>query len=286
MERKRFLFMHVPGIASFIGKKQVGSVVIAITCAVSIMAADFPYRLQRSDIAFSLTAAAFFGGGLLLEYTGTPPPELSRNTLDATSINRFDRPATRRWNPGADRLSNYAMGAILIAPAATGIPLLRNRDWPDIATLAVMYGEAVLFTTGLCGAVKVLTLRDRPYLYTTSISDAEFANLAASSDSRHSFYSRHTALAFCSALFLSKTATDIYGPSRLTAAVWGGSLAAATAVGISRYAAGQHFPTDILAGAAVGSLVGYGIPWLHRKKPLHAVTLGFAGDHLTAAWRF
>jgi membrane-associated phospholipid phosphatase len=36
-----------------------------------------------------------------------------------------------------------------------------------------------------------------------------------------------------------------------------------------RYEAGVHFPTDILTGAAVGTLIGWGIPWLHTQKKQH-----------------
>jgi membrane-associated phospholipid phosphatase len=43
-------------------------------------------------------------------------------------------------------------------------------------------------------------------------------------------------------------------------------LGTAAAVGGLRIAAGKHFPTDILAGAAVGSLVGYLVPRLHLRR--------------------
>ena len=37
-------------------------------------------------------------------------------------------------------------------------------------------------------------------------------------------------------------------------------------VGSLRVAAGMHFPTDVLAGAAVGAALGIAIPDLHRVK--------------------
>lgn len=33
-----------------------------------------------------------------------------------------------------------------------------------------------------------------------------------------------------------------------------------------RYEAGKHYPTDLIVGAAFGSLVGWGIPKLHEVK--------------------
>jgi membrane-associated phospholipid phosphatase len=46
--------------------------------------------------------------------------------------------------------------------------------------------------------------------------------------------------------------------------VWGGCLTAAAATGVLRWVAGRHFPTDILAGAAVGATAGWLVPRLHE----------------------
>ncbi len=54
--------------------------------------------------------------------------------------------------------------------------------------------------------------------------------------------------------------------SRLKPVVWIGSLGVASATAVLRYEAGKHYPTDLLTGAAFGSLVGWGIPKLHQIK--------------------
>ncbi len=46
--------------------------------------------------------------------------------------------------------------------------------------------------------------------------------------------------------------------------VWAGCLATASVTGYLRYAAGYHFPTDILAGAALGAFTGWLVPQLHE----------------------
>ena len=43
-------------------------------------------------------------------------------------------------------------------------------------------------------------------------------------------------------------------------------MAAAATTGYLRYAAGRHYPTDILAGAAMGAFVGYIVPSLHELE--------------------
>jgi membrane-associated phospholipid phosphatase len=46
--------------------------------------------------------------------------------------------------------------------------------------------------------------------------------------------------------------------------IWGGSLGIASTVAILRVAAGKHFPSDVIAGALVGSAVSYSVLKLHE----------------------
>ena len=43
-------------------------------------------------------------------------------------------------------------------------------------------------------------------------------------------------------------------------------MTAAATTGYLRYAAGRHYPTDILVGAAMGAFVGYLVPSLHELE--------------------
>jgi len=45
-----------------------------------------------------------------------------------------------------------------------------------------------------------------------------------------------------------------------------------------RVASGRHFPTDVLTGYAVGALVGYYIPELHKKKTQNISMVPFFYD--------
>ena len=56
----------------------------------------------------------------------------------------------------------------------------------------------------------------------------------------------------------------MYPDSSAKGWVWGGCLAAASTTAYLRYAAGRHFLTDVLAGAAIGSLTGWLVPHLHE----------------------
>jgi membrane-associated phospholipid phosphatase len=50
--------------------------------------------------------------------------------------------------------------------------------------------------------------------------------------------------------------------------IWGWTslgvgLAGSALIGVARVAAGSHFPTDVLVGAAAGAAIGIAIPALH-----------------------
>ena len=47
----------------------------------------------------------------------------------------------------------------------------------------------------------------------------------------------------------------------------GAMFAAATATGILRVVAHRHFPTDVVAGAALGFAIGWTVPALHAALP-------------------
>src|SRR5512137_559243 len=93
-------------------------------------------------------------------------------------------------------------------------------------------------------------------------------------DENLSFFSGHTTLAFAVAV----SAGTIFLMQGMPGAGWvlGGGLALAAFTGYLRMGAEQHYLTDVLTGAAVGSLVGWAVPYLfHRpRKPGEAVQPG------------
>ena len=86
-------------------------------------------------------------------------------------------------------------------------------------------------------------------------------------DENLSFFSGHTTLAFAVAV----SAGTLFLMQGMPGAGWvlGGGLALAAFTGYLRMGAEQHYLTDVLTGAAVGSLVGWAVPYLfHRpRKP-------------------
>ena len=77
---------------------------------------------------------------------------------------------------------------------------------------------------------------------------------------------------------------------RLAPLVWGVGLALASTVGYLRIAADRHYLTDVLAGATIGSAVGFAIPvifhhpdWNYRAPRISASPLP-GGGAIGLAW--
>jgi membrane-associated phospholipid phosphatase len=183
-----------------------------------------------------------------------PPPGA---TPDRGTVNGFDRPFMAPYGRGLDISGDVLTYGLLLTPV---LPVLANiRDWNALLTYGIMYGEAFCLTYGTTDLIKSLFDRDRPYRY--------FGPLPAGQeeDFHNSFPSRHTALAFMSAGFLASAFCAEFpgSPWKLPVISAGYSLAAV--ISAARILSGSHFLTDVLAGAALGSLYGYLIPSLHRR---------------------
>lgn len=114
------------------------------------------------------------------------------------------------------------------------------------ALCAMLVGLVVVNFT-----IKPLVARDRPWLVIEN-----FVNLVPEHDP-NSFPSGHTNAAFAFALAVCMTA-----PKRWMKVA---AVCMAVVMGLSRLYVGVHFPSDVLAGAAIGSLCGLAGAWVVRK---------------------
>jgi membrane-associated phospholipid phosphatase len=125
-----------------------------------------------------------------------------------------------------------------------------------------MWGETLLLQQATVGLLKGVFGRARPFVYN---DDPRIpAELKQSRTAVRSFPSGHTATAFAGAVFLGEVFARLNPADPARHWVRGGSLALAAATGWLRIAAGKHFLTDVIAGAFVGSLIGWGVPRLHE----------------------
>ena len=236
----------------------IGIIILSYTHVYS--ANTSPYSLSTATDSLLIGSGAGFWA--LTIYTKTRVDPLTDDEIDSLSknnINRFDRSAADNWSPTGAKWSNVTLASSIISPLAF---LVNDRIRDDFIVLGVMYGESLLITNGLNTVIKDMVQRKRPFTYNTDVSYKD----KKEKDAVRSFYSGHTANAFNSAVFVGTVFSDYYPQSGWRYAVWGTSLLAASATGYLRYYSGKHYPTDIIAGAIIGSVTGWAIPALHRNS--------------------
>lgn len=181
------------------------------------------------------------------------------HNLSKENLSAFDRGAIYNWSPASAELSNVLLITAIVSPL---LLFTSSAVRDDVGTYSTMYLQNILTTYSVSHLPKALIRRYRPYTYNEDIPDEIRQNV----DATNSFLSAHTAVAFASAVFLSTTFGKYNPESNLKPYIWASSLLLATAIGYLRYASGNHFPTDIIAGAFIGGIVGYLIPLIHENN--------------------
>jgi membrane-associated phospholipid phosphatase len=181
------------------------------------------------------------------------------NSLSKNDINPIDRLTAGFYSKDQSTISDALVGASIVSP----LLLMFDRNIrQDAGTIASMYLETVLFATFTPSYGKGGVQRIRPYVYGTNAPLSEKLN----GESRRSFFSGHATWAFATSMFFANVYSDYYPSSKYKDYVWYGSVGLASTVSILRVSSGAHFISDIVVGAAVGSSIGYLIPYLHRNQ--------------------
>jgi membrane-associated phospholipid phosphatase len=219
---------------------------------------ESPYRLDASRETVLLGGGLVAGiTGLLMINTIRPLTPEQIAGLDPAGINAFDRRSI-----GAYR-EDVAADVLLCASFLLPLNFLWNekmkRDWQ---LLGVMGAEVVLIQSGLNAIIKSSVLRTRPYAY----DPATAMDKKTDKDARVSFYSGHTATAAALSFYVARVFSDYLEGSRTETLIWTAAFLYPAVVGYLRVDSAHHFPTDVISGYAIGALIGYFIPALHKQE--------------------
>lgn len=153
--------------------------------------------------------------------------------------------------------SSTAKPISVLVPAGIMTVALLNKD-KDSKQKAIEIGTSIVVAAATTAVLKQLVQRDRPgNVYTDIYPDKP--------ETDYSFPSGHVSVSFATAASLSIQYKKWY--ITVPAYLWG------TSVAYSRMYLGQHYPGDVLMGAATGIGSAYLAHWLNKKifpqKQLH-----------------
>jgi membrane-associated phospholipid phosphatase len=222
------------------------------------------YGLQLSVDLPIATASAVVGSSWLLSGELDAPACAPR--CDPERLPSFDRLAAGRFDPSAGRVSDVGVAVVLAGSSAL---LLADGGFVDFAVAA----QAVLVTSALAVTTMMAVRRPRPFLY----GDEADESARRDGNAALAFPSGHTANAFAAVLATTHSLRLRHPGSPWPWVALAGGCALASGVGVTRVLAGDHFPSDVIAGAALGAAVGWVVPELHRIEPTLSVAPGAGG---------
>jgi membrane-associated phospholipid phosphatase len=104
--------------------------------------------------------------------------------------------------------------------------------------------------------------RYRPYVYTNETPmDRRTSKVA-----RNSFFSGHVEMVAAPLFLIAKVYSDYYPESNVKWVFYGFAASVTTFTSYIRLKGGDHFPSDILLGALIGTLSGILVPEFHKNK--------------------
>jgi membrane-associated phospholipid phosphatase len=194
------------------------------------------------------TASSFF-------FLPEDPSVPCARPCERTQINRFDRPAAGLYDPTWSTVGDVATATTLAVPL---IALLLDEGVKDGLNDDLVVAEAALVASALQVSVSYVVPRPRPRVYTseTPLHDRDDANAA------RSFFSGHVANTVATSVAALRAFQRLGKPAAGWATLSIG-LAGSSLVGVARVAAGAHFPSDVVVGAAVGAGLGLTLPAVH-----------------------
>jgi membrane-associated phospholipid phosphatase len=196
-----------------------------------------PVRIRPHDLQWLVPLSVAVGAAIATDHRAMTQMVSHDPGLNNTSINT----------------SNALLGGLIATPVALFAAghLQQNEHAREAGVLG---GEALLDGLVVEQGTKLIFWRERPDV---DSSRGRFFQSAAGADS--SFPSSHSTLAWSAA---SAIATEYSSPWVQVAA-----YTSATGVSITRVIGRDHFPSDVLVGAAAGWLVGHYVV-KHHRHPL------------------
>jgi len=238
--------------------KEIIKIIIVLLVVHSCLFADNVYELKFArESAIIIPVFTLGAYSLIRSSNQTGLSEYELDNLSIYKINRFERFATQNYCERSMLQSDFLLYACLIAPFLLNINNNVSGEFLEVNTVIV---QSLLTSIAFTQLTKTTFLRNRPLAYNDSVP----INIRRDKDARYSFISGHTALAFTGAMLTAKIYNDFH-PYTNNTLVYATAITTASTVGYLRMRAGKHFPSDVLAGAIVGTASAFLITEMHRN---------------------
>ncbi|MFO0760834.1 MAG: phosphatase PAP2 family protein [Byssovorax sp.] len=246
-----------------------GSALTAASPASAEPAAPFwdPAVPRFQPAEYAVTAAAL-AGAAVFEWAIKPNanPSKQAGELDEAVRDAFRFP-TAPGRAGARTASDVLIGLNIAYPLLAPPLLAYARGRPisgrDAFAMSMIDAEVLSLTAFTQAGVSALVGRERPFGRTCPAGADPSRPECASSDRYRSFFSGHTSMSFAAAGLSCSHHLNLHilGPVGDPLACATSMIFAAT-TGVLRIAGDKHYFSDVLVGAAFGSAIGLGVPWL------------------------
>ena len=262
---------------------QCRAVLSAVACSLALAAAPLAAQgagadtVPRSTRPFFTRADAITLGAFTLATVAITP-------ADRALAQRFRDPRTQenRLVRGTAAVVRElaAPGSLIIGGTLYAVGRLGGNE--RMASLGLHGTEAVLIGLGAVGVGKAMTGRARPYVTAdTNARDFKFMRGLRGGDGYRSFPSGHTVMAFAAAAAVTGETARWWPDATpyIGTALYGGAALA----GLSRMYNDQHWASDVLVGAAIGTFVGQKVVRYHRTHPGNRIDRWFLAASLGPA---
>jgi len=182
-------------------------------------------------------------------------------SLDKDDVPFFDQIAFQPYSKSLKDWSDYT------AIAAIGIATYTAFDHDYWMDNLMVFSEIMLAQSAFAKWTKTFSSRYRPFVYDAEVSDRKKREY----NSQHSFYSMHSSTTFAASTFAYYYYSQNFGKSIPTALLL---YSPSVATAVLRVASANHFPSDVVTGAVIGSGFSYLICRIHRSDTV-VINLGF-----------
>lgn len=234
---------------------------LAVEPEASLLTSPFEVNLDL-DLQLTLTGLLVTAGPMVMQRSML---DVTLEPLHVGSLPSLDRNVVGNGSSGARSWSDRLLYASVALPhLLNALDVLISQQHNRIATIGVesmVLLETAAVTNLVTVMAKTLVGRPRPFMFDPNTTFEQ----KSKHSSFESFPSGHTSVAFSMATAYSYLFMKKHPSSPMVIPLWIGSHLAAAGVGLLRVEAGRHFWTDVVAGAALGSAIGFAIPYLHLQ---------------------